>query len=119
MSDDQTTAEQFAQRLETAKEVNQTLAQCLKDGLAADNELVQQTIAKHYEWMKEITIHGGPTIYRLLAKHMRNDERYSRIYDEYYAEGLTEFMAAAIDIFSETLTEDDSSGVHTSDHQNI
>jgi hypothetical protein len=67
MSEEQSTAEQFEQRLETAKHVNQTLAQCLKDARPADDDLVQETIGLHYAWMKEITIHGGKAIYKLLT----------------------------------------------------
>jgi hypothetical protein len=117
MSEEQSTAEQFEQRLETAKHVNQTLAQCLKDARPADDDLVQETIGLHYAWMKEITIHGGKAIYKLLAKTMRSDERYSRIYDNYYTEGLTEYMAEAIDVYADQLAEEE----HGTDaaHNNI
>ena len=73
---------------------NKMLAQLKKSGAEPQSELVQEEIAKHYQWLSNFWI-ADQQAYIALGEMYVNDPRFTATYDK-YEPGLARFMSAAM-----------------------
>ena len=101
---EETTSEQFAQRLKVAAEINTKLAALMADGVPPEDERVLNLLTGHHEWVTQYLKRDKST-YIALGKKYISDDRFEGVYKE-YGPGLANYMGLGIIAYAEARLTD-------------